>query len=73
MLLNPMHRHTDILLPIDASEERLLNAIDGSRPVREILRIATDNPQSEGYEDSARAFIERLWRYDQIVFDASGS
>ncbi len=73
VLLNPMHRHTDIFLPIDASEERLLNAVDGSRPVREILRIATDNPQSEGYEDCARAFIERLWRYDQIVFDASGS
>jgi hypothetical protein len=73
VLINPMHRHTDIFLPIDASQEGLLNTIDGSRSVSEILRIAADDPQYDGNQESARTFIERLWHYDQIVFDTSGS
>jgi SAM-dependent methyltransferase len=73
VLINPMHRHTDIFLPIDASEERLLNAIDGSRPVKDVLSIAANDPQHDGSQDNALEFIERLWRYDQILFDASKS
>ena len=71
VLLNPTHTYTDIFLPIDASEERLLDAIDGSRSIKDILRIAADDPKHKGSQDSARRFIERLWRHDQIVFDAS--
>ncbi len=71
VLLNPMHRHTDIFLPIDASEERLLNAIDGSHTIKEILQIAADDPQYDGEQESILGFIERLWRHDQIVIDAS--
>jgi SAM-dependent methyltransferase len=73
VLINPMHRHTDIFLPIDASEERLLNAIDGSRPIKDVLSIAANDPQHDGSQDNALEFIERLWRYDQILFDASKS
>ena len=73
VLINPMHRHTDIFLPIDASEERLLNAIDGSRTIKEILRIDADDPQYAISQESALEFIERLWRHDQIVFDASSA
>jgi hypothetical protein len=63
VLLNPSHRHTDIYLTIDASEERLLDAIDGSRSIKEIVQ--TDN------KDNVGEFFQRLWHYDQIVFDAS--
>ena len=73
VLLNPMHRHTDIFLPIDAAEERLLNAVDGKRSVRDILRIAAEESQNNNSQDDGRAFIERLWCHDQIVFDASGT
>jgi SAM-dependent methyltransferase len=73
VLINPMHRHTDIFLPIDSSEERMLDAIDGSRSVREILRVAANVAERDGRQDSALDFIERLWRHDQIVLDASGS
>lgn len=64
VLLNPMHTHTDIFLPIDASAERILDAIDGRHSVKDILR--------ECNQDSAREFLQQLWRYDQIVIDASG-
>jgi hypothetical protein len=73
VLLNPMHRHTDIFLPIDASQEVLLNAIDGNRSMREIIRVAENDSQQNGNHESAIAFIKRLWRYDQIVIDTSGS
>jgi hypothetical protein len=68
-----MHRHTDIFLPIDASQEVLLNAIDGNRSMREIIRVAENDSQQNGNHESAIAFIKRLWRYDQIVIDTSGS
>ena len=43
-------------------------AIDGKRTVDEILRGAGETADL----DQGREFIERLWRYDQIVFDATG-
>ena len=52
-------------LPIDASELRLFEAIDGARTAGEIARAA-------GSVDSTGAFFERLYQYDQVVFDAAG-
>ena len=63
VLINPRHHHTDIYLPIDAAEKKLLNAINGRRSVASLLRK----------QANARDFIERLWQYDQIVFDASAT
>jgi SAM-dependent methyltransferase len=63
VLLNPMHTHTDIFLPINASEERLLNAIDGNRSIKDIVQ--------KGNRDKACEFFRRLWHYDQVVFDGS--
>ena len=71
VLLNPAHTHTDIFLPIDAVEERLFGAIDGTHSTNEILRVASDNPDDPDNRDGARRFFERLWHYDQIVFDAT--
>ena len=36
----PSHSHTDLFLPIDAGEERLVGAIDGERSIGEIARSA---------------------------------
>ena len=52
-------------LPIDAAEERLLGAIDGKRSIGEISRIAG----CESGEVRVLRFFERLWQYDQVVFD----
>ncbi len=68
VLINRAHGFADLALPINAAQERVFAAIDGKRTVDEILRSATETADL----DQGRAFIERLWRYDQIVFDATG-
>ena len=67
-MINRSHTFTDLILTIDAFEDRLLGAIDGKRTLGEILQIAV---QDGGGERRALNFFERLWQYDQIVFDAS--
>ena len=69
VLINRAHAYPDLALPINSEEARVFAAIDGKRTIEEILRSAAE---SDGTE-RARRFIERLWDYDQIVFDARGS
>jgi hypothetical protein len=65
LLINQSHTFRDLLMPIDATEKRLFDAIDGNRSISEIV---------EGRPlDLARRLFERLWRHDQVVFDASYS
>jgi len=71
VLINRAHTFTDLIFPIDAAEDRLLAAIDGQRTIREIVQAATDGGPNQ--ERLAREFFERLWQYDQVVFDASRS
>ena len=63
VLINQAHTFTDIYLPIDARENRLVDGIDGERRIGE---IAGDEPR-----DVCRALFERLWWHDQVVFDTS--
>jgi len=69
VLINRAHSFTDLILTVDALENRLLGAIDGKRTLGEILSAGADG------RDERRVvnFFERLWRYDQVVFDASQS
>jgi SAM-dependent methyltransferase len=64
VLINQAHTYTDLFLPIDAQQKKMFDAIDGTRSLG---RIADEH----GQRDAARAFFERLWWYDQVVFDAS--
>ena len=68
VLINRSHTFTDLVCTVNSFEDRLLGAIDGNRTLAEILRFA---PQARDAERRALSFFERLWRYDQIVFDAS--
>ena len=70
VLINQSHTFTDLILTVDSFEDRLLGAIDGSRTLGEILQIAS---HERDFERRALSFFERLWQYDQIVFDASCS
>lgn len=70
VLINRSHTFTDLVLAIDAFEERLLDAIDGRRTLAAILQAVVT---ADAGERRAVEFFERLWRYDQIVFDASAS
>jgi len=69
VLINRAHPYPDLALPINQAQDRVLAAIDGKRTVSEILRGATDTADL----DQGREFVERLWRYDLIVFDATAS
>jgi SAM-dependent methyltransferase len=66
VLLNRNHRHPDLILPIDAREKQMFDAVDGHRSVAQIA----GDPRDGGWS-RARGFFEKLWWYDQVVFDAS--
>jgi hypothetical protein len=68
VLINRAHTFTDLVCTVDAFEDRLLSAIDGQRTLAEILRCARVDGDREV---QALGFFERLWRYDQVVFDTS--
>jgi SAM-dependent methyltransferase len=68
VLINRSHTFTDLILTIDAFEDRLLGAIDGKRTIVEILQFAAQDRDSER---RALNFFERLWQYDHVVFDTS--
>jgi SAM-dependent methyltransferase len=70
VLINRAHTFTDLICTVDRFEDPLLGAIDGTRTVAEILTAAGED---ESHERRALDFFERLWRYDQVVFDASGA
>ncbi len=63
VLINRNHINTDLYLPIDARQDALFAAIDGTRTIAEICR---DNSRELG-----RTFFEQLWYWDQVVFDTS--
>ena len=68
VLINQSHTFTDLILTVDPFEDGLLRAIDGNRTLAEILQFAA---QDGNGERRALRFFERLWQYDQVVFDAS--
>ena len=68
VLINRSHTFRDLILTVNSFEDRLLGAIDGSRTLGEILQIAS---HERDFERRALSFFERLWQYDQIVFNAS--
>ena len=57
----------ELVLPIDAEERRLFEAIDGKRTITEIQ----DNIPSRGGNERVSNFFEKLWWYNQVIFDAS--
>jgi SAM-dependent methyltransferase len=69
VLINRAHTYPDLALAINSAQARVFGAIDGKRSIDEILRSAAGAAGGE----EARRFIERLWQYDQIVFDASSA
>ena len=65
VLLNRTHLFDDLFLPVNEQEKQLYEAIDGQRNISEIV---------EGLKSSspvARDFFEKLWWFDQVVFDMS--
>jgi SAM-dependent methyltransferase len=71
VLINQTHTYRDLYLPIDVQEKRLFDAIDGKRSIGDIAESTLPPSQRESQSDRLRAFFERLWWYDQVVFDTS--
>ena len=69
VLINTSHTFTDLLLQISPEEDALFRAIDGESTVEKILM--TTNHRERQFED--REFFQRLWWYDQVVFDLSNT
>jgi SAM-dependent methyltransferase len=68
VLINQSHSYRDLFMPINLIEKCWLDAIDGNACIDEIVDrspLSQRNPRI----DMARAFFERLWWYDQVVFD----
>jgi SAM-dependent methyltransferase len=72
VLINQNHTYTDLLMTIDAAEKRMFDAIDGNRNLGDISETMLASSRRQREVD-ARTFFERLWWYDQVVFDTSKS
>ncbi|HKG62383.1 MAG TPA: class I SAM-dependent methyltransferase [Pyrinomonadaceae bacterium] len=65
VLLNRTHLFDDLFFPINQEEKQVYEAIDGHRNISEIVEtVKYSSPV-------ARDFFEKLWWYDQVVFDMS--
>jgi len=64
-LLNQTHLFDDLFLFIDAQEKQMFDAIDGRRSIAEIVSHVA------GAESHAAQLFDKLWWYDQVVFDTS--
>jgi hypothetical protein len=71
VLINQTHTYRDLFLSIDSMEKSLFDAIDGNRSIGDIVKKMLPSLHQKSHLDVARAFFERLWLYDQVVFDAS--
>ena len=64
VLVNQTHLFNDLFMMVNEQQKRLYDAIDGRRTISEILNEL-------GPMLGAREFFEKLWWYDQVVFDTS--
>jgi hypothetical protein len=60
VLLNRAHTDTDLVLFADDWQFEIFRSIDGRRTIGEL-------------GPDAAAFVERLWRHDLVVVDATGA
>jgi len=65
VLLNKTHLYPDLFLRIDGKEKQIYEAIDGRRTVGQIVDTV------DGFGPRARDFFQKLWWYDQVVFDTT--
>jgi hypothetical protein len=71
VLINRNHTDKDLFLPIDAAQKQLFDAIDGIRHIGDIIAAGLAASPAPLAPDPGRAFFERLWWWDQVVFDTS--
>ena len=73
VLINQTHTYRDLFMPIDLTEKSWFDAIDGNRTIANIADRNLPSPQNKSQPDRVRTFFERLWWFDQVVFDTRGA
>lgn len=81
VLINQAHQYPDLALPIGVGQKRMFDAVDGRRTISAIADEADADLVNRRKREKARekagnkvrAFFERLWCYDQVVFDLTPS
>jgi SAM-dependent methyltransferase len=71
VLINQTHTYKDLFMPINPIEKRWFDAMDGTCRNGDIIEKTRPTSQKSTQLDMARTFFERLWWYDQVVFDVS--
>lgn len=71
VLINQTHTYRDLYMPIDSTEKRWFDAIDGNRKIGDIVKRTLPPSQKKPHLGHARVFFERLWWFDQVVFNAA--
>jgi hypothetical protein len=71
VLINQAHTDPDLYLPITAQEKEWVEAINGKRTIDDIVDSTKTGDSNRRHREHARGFFERLWWYDQVVFDTS--
>jgi SAM-dependent methyltransferase len=72
VLINQTHTYRDLFMPIGSTDKSFFDAVDGVSTIGDILhKMTLSSSHRTTKVDSARAFFERLWWHDQVVFDAS--
>jgi SAM-dependent methyltransferase len=70
VLINRDHTYKDLIMPIDSTEKCLLDTIDGNCSIGDIVaRRGLPSSPKKLQHDMARGFFERLWLYDEVVFE----
>jgi SAM-dependent methyltransferase len=75
VLVNQAHVYPDLILPINADELRMVEAINGTRSIYEIIhQVWPSGPKNPNLiMTQVRRLFEKLYWYDQVVFDASSN
>jgi len=71
VLINQSHTCRDLFLPMNQTEQLWFDAVDGNSSIGEIVARTLPSSQTRASLDTTRTFFEKLWWYDQVVFDTS--
>jgi 2-polyprenyl-3-methyl-5-hydroxy-6-metoxy-1,4-benzoquinol methylase len=72
VLINKTHTYKDLFMSVNLTEKRWLDSVDGNSCIGDIVEDRLlPSSQRIPQIDMARAFFERLWWYDQVVFGAT--
>jgi len=61
VLINQTHAYKDLIMPIDSTEKRLFDSIDGSSSIGTIVERTLRCAQTKSQLDMPRSFFEKLW------------